>query len=494
MDYKQKKKKVRRKAHTVGILLFAAVILFFAVLGWILPLRPSVSQREKRELTKFPKFSISALMDGSYFSQISTWYSDTFPFRDAWVLADSGLESLRGIRTVQIIQGDTAKDEIPDAPMSGNSGGAQTETAPAEEESAEPVSLEAETENSGEVTEVSRTTAAAADSGSSTAVTTSASVSPAEPGTTAASSDASSDLPMVQGQVQNNLIISGDTAYGIYYFNLNAANTYIETVNRMAEELKGQTNVYCMLVPISSTLYVSRDTLDAAESSDEAKAMSYYYDSMNTDVKKVPILDTLMDHRDEYIYFRTDHHWNGRGAYYAACELLKAMGQTPHDLSEYQEMDFGGFLGSYYQSSLNVGLRANPDVINAFVPITCNTMTFTETDGTTLDWPIINDVSGYSEGQKYSTFAAGDNPYSVIHNPNVTNGRSAVVIKESYGNAVIPFLTDYYQDLYWFDYRYYNGSITQFIEENGIDDLIFINATEPISSIEQVQRMSGLLP
>ena len=137
MDYKQKKKKVRRKAHTVGILLFAAVILFFAVLGWILPLRPSVSQREKRELTKFPKFSISALMDGSYFSQISTWYSDTFPFRDAWVLADSGLESLRGIRTVQIIQGDTAKDEIPDAPMSGNSGGAQTETAPAEEESAE---------------------------------------------------------------------------------------------------------------------------------------------------------------------------------------------------------------------------------------------------------------------------------------------------------------------------------------------------------------------
>ena len=222
--------------------------------------------------------------------------------------------------------------------------------------------------------------------------------------------------------------------------------------------------------------------------------MSYYYDSMNTDVKKVPILDTLMDHRDEYIYFRTDHHWNGRGAYYAACELLKAMGQTPHDLSEYQEMDFGGFLGSYYQSSLNVGLRANPDVINAFVPITCNTMTFTETDGTTLDWPIINDVSGYSEGQKYSTFAAGDNPYSVIHNPNVTNGRSAVVIKESYGNAVIPFLTDYYQDLYWFDYRYYNGSITQFIEENGIDDLIFINATEPISSIEQVQRMSGLLP
>lgn len=488
-DFNEEREKIRRKSRLFGFVLFAAVLVFFFVLGLILPLRPAVSEQENRKLAEFPEFSLSAVMDGTYFSDISKWYSDTFPGRDLWVQADSKVKSLYGIRTVQVIQGDTTKDEIPDTPRSDSGQTAEAEET-AEETGNEPAEAQTAEETSAETEPGAETESAEEDNGPSGTVSE---TTAGEEQTSAVSGDGD-DLPMIQGQVQDNLIVDGDTAYGIYYFNLDAANIYIDTVNRAASELSGQTDVYCMLVPISSTVYVSRDTLDAAGASDEEQAISYYYGSMSDSVNTVSILDTLREHRDEYIYFRTDHHWNGRGAYYAACRLLEEMGQTPHDLSEYQEMDFDGFLGSYYQSSLNEGLASNPDVVNAFVPITYNLMTYTRTDGTKIDWPIINDVTSYRAGQKYSAFAAGDNPFSEIHNPNVQNGRSAVVIKESYGNAVIPFLTDYYEDLYWIDYRYYNGNVIQFVRENGIDDLIFINAGEPISSVNQVNRLSALIP
>ena len=67
------------------------VIPFFIVLGvltvasFIIPLRPTVSHIEKRNLAEFPEFSMEALTSGDYFDDISTWFSDTFPGREGWL-------------------------------------------------------------------------------------------------------------------------------------------------------------------------------------------------------------------------------------------------------------------------------------------------------------------------------------------------------------------------------------------------------------------------
>ena len=109
-------------------------------------------------------------------------------------------------------------------------------------------------------------------------------------------------------------------------------------------------------------------------------------------------------------------------------------------------------------------------------------MTYTDKDGKEYKWPIVNDVSKYKDNAKYSTFVAGDNPYSVITNENSASNESCVVIKESYGNAMIPFLVDHYKNIYIVDYRYYKGNIINLVKKKKINDVVFINNAEAINN------------
>ena len=47
--------------------------------------------------------------------------------------------------------------------------------------------------------------------------------------------------------------------------------------------------------------------------------------------RSVDVRQTLAEHKDEYIYYRTDHHWTSLGAYYAYQQLCGALGLTPFD-------------------------------------------------------------------------------------------------------------------------------------------------------------------
>lgn len=93
-------------------------------------------------------------------------------------------------------------------------------------------------------------------------------------------------------------------------------------------------------------------------------------------------------------------------------------------------------------------------------------------DGQSYDWKIINDVSDYPNTELYATFAGGDNPFSYAHNESITDGSSVVVIKDSYGNAFIPWLVDHYEHIYWIDVRYTSNTISQMVEDYGIQDVI----------------------
>ena len=103
----------------------------------------------------------------------------------------------------------------------------------------------------------------------------------------------------------------------------------------------------------------------------------------------------------------------------------------------------------------------------------------------------VADGSTYDRGSKYSCFIGGDNPYSVIQNPELQDGSSCVVIKESYGNAFVPFLVDHYQTVHVVDYRYFVGNIPEFVAQNNVQDVIFVNNADAISEAA-VGYMSGL--
>ena len=160
---------------------------------------------------------------------------------------------------------------------------------------------------------------------------------------------------------------------------------------------------------------------------------------MNSKVKTVDTFDTLKNHNSEYIYFRTDHHWTALGAYYAYEDFCKARGFTPTPLSDFETVEYPNFVGTFYASSNQVqALKDNPDTVIGYIPKSTNDMFFIDSSGQRIDWRIVNDVSDYDSAAKYSAFAAADQMYAQIDNPTLSDGSSCVVIKESFGNAMIP--------------------------------------------------------
>lgn len=262
------------------------------------------------------------------------------------------------------------------------------------------------------------------------------------------------------------------------------ATLYAQTVNKVADTLAGKVNVYSLIIPTSYGIMVPDDIkAQFSDFTDQGVTINQVYEKMTSNVIPVKVYNNLMQHRDEYLYFRTDHHWNGIGAYYAYEVFCKTKGLTPYTLEQRAEHQYEGFLGTLYKLSSNDPGLMPADTVYAYSPYSPSvSMTFYSSDGSATDWPVISDVTDWASSSKYNTFAGGDNPLTVFNNPDVTDGSVCVIVKESYGNALLPYLADHYSTVYEIDYRYWSGNIIDYVNEVGADDLIFANNMMMIST------------
>lgn len=277
----------------------------------------------------------------------------------------------------------------------------------------------------------------------------------------------------------------GDTGYEMYSYVDSTAKKYADNVNAVADALAGKANVYMLPIPLSSGVSLPDDLYGKDIFADQKAAEQKIIGYMNGNVKSVALYDALLAHRTEYIYFRTDHHWTATGAYYAYEQFCKAKGITPTPISSYKVDEYDGFLGTFYRdSSQNATMGANPDKVVAYHPLSTEaTLDYGDSENASLTrGKIIYDESDAPASLKYGAFITGDNAYSIINNPDVTNGSSCIVVKESFGNAFVPFLTDHYQTIYVLDYRYWKGSISQFAQSKGVQDVLFVNNLSAIRS------------
>ena len=485
---KKRLKVERNHQEMVKVGVFGGILAIGCLVGCLAFARPSQSALEKRNLTEKPAFSISALLDGSYLDQYQTWYSDTYPGREKLLKLYAGIKSLYGFRT-ESVHGDIGQaDEIPTIPSSSGSDSNQTEPdvtiSPSSDGTDTTETLPAETEPVETAdTSATETVPAETTPGDTTPVT-----QPSVSGETQPENQAT-DFEQNYGAVY----VKGSRGIGLFYFNLNAANTYIDTMNRAADRLSSTGSVYCLLAPTAIEFYMDDALKASLGASSETDTFSYIYGSLNANVKQVSVIDALKAHTDEYIYFNTDHHWTALGAYYAYQQFCSVKGITASDLAGFEKKEFPGFLGSFYTNSMAESLLNNPDTVYAYVPHGTNTLQATQRDGTILNWYVVNDVSSYNAYNKYSTFIAGDNPYTIINNPAITDGSSCLIIKESYGNAFTPFLVDHYQTVHIIDYRYYSGDIAEFAKENNITDVIFLNNADAISDSNSMEQLSSLI-
>lgn len=450
MDKEKKTTKKQQTAKIRRISYFCASVLFVITLAAMLGLsldfadRASFSESEKRELAKFPKFTFSSLFSGEYFDGINLWFSDTFPFRDSFVSSSVKIKTLFGLRQSIHNFSENQGDAIPEA---------EDKT-------------KGDTQDFVDIQVVEPSKSANNDD----------LMKPALPnagteGATAAQGEGDNVITQSLGAIY----IYGNTAYEYYNFSQSTADEYIRAVNKAADEAKANNiNLYNMIIPTSIDITLNENTRKKLNSSDQKDAINYMYSKMNQNVKTVRIFDLLKAHKDEYLYFRTDHHWTALGAYYAYAQFITDKGGVYEPLSNFTQYEFSPYLGSFYTGSeKNPALEQMPDTVFAYNPkYNIDFKMRQKGDTEYISWPLISDATDYAESYKYLCFIGGDNPISVIENKDMESGETCVLVKESFGNAFAPYLACNYKYVYVIDYRHFDGDITDFAKEKGATDII----------------------
>lgn len=293
--------------------------------------------------------------------------------------------------------------------------------------------------------------------------------------------------------------IVDNMAYEYYGYDRSAAEYYASLVSKTAQKLKGQTSVYSLIIPTAIGIVFPDNLVEKYSKTYERQGerMEQIFAMMDDSVIPVNCYENMMQHRDEYLYFRTDWHWNGIGAYYAYETFCKTKGITPYTMEQRKLSTFDGYLGALYQQtcSKDSALAQTPDTVYAYHPYSENAyMYFTDSRGNRYSWNIITDVSGNSADAKYYTYAASDQPFAEFYNPDVTDGSVAIIVKESFGNALMSYFVDHYSTVYEIDYRYWSGDLVAFAQEVGADDIIFANNIGMIRSNYLIGLMDRIIP
>lgn len=294
-----------------------------------------------------------------------------------------------------------------------------------------------------------------------------------------------------------DLMTADGAGYEYYHFDESATNDYITAVASAASSLSGSATLYNLVVPTSMDVmlpesYIADQQID---SSQQSKALdSYIIPSINAmapDVKTVPLYTALRQRCDQYIYFRTDRTWTQQGAYYAYREFCGAKGVQPLELDQFEKKEYSGFMGGFAAQAGEERFIA--DTVEAYLPGGATSLRFTDQNGeVNEDWAVISNGENYSSSLLYLIFAAGDQPYKVLENSDISDGSACVVVQDSFGNFFIPFLTQHYQYVYAVDYRYYQGSVPQLVSDTGASDVILLNHILATSSADGVSSLSGL--
>lgn len=471
-----------KKLYTVLLALLVSAAMLVGL--WSLVDKdPTESATENRKLAQKPVFSFSRLFDGSYVSELETYYSDTFPGREALLQANKKLNKFYyfgGSKDNNLLvldfqgggmeQGGEALEPIPEQTQPSQT---ETPSEPAKP-AVGPAQIPQEPEQQPEQ-------------------------KPEEP-------PAKEEEPEDENYVSDgSLVIVGDNAMDVPTASNSTIKKYAAAINNIHNALGDDVKVVSLVTPNSAEFYAPRDY--QTESHNQQAMIDLCYGEMDMDVVTVDAYSKLEKHENEYIFFRTDHHWTALGAYYAYQAFCETMGLDAVPLQRFETGKYENFLGSMYtwtsQYPQSEALKNNPDTVTYYLPVVeTKARYFADADiENSTAYPVSVVYQGITEDQsnKYMCFLGGDHPATVVECG--VEGPTCVVLKESYGNAFIPFLTSHYSKIIVIDPREFNRQgqptldLTAFVEQHQVDEVIVINYPFMINNeyyITWLNRLVGI--
>ena len=193
-----------------------------------------------------------------------------------------------------------------------------------------------------------------------------------------------------------------------------------------------------------------------------------------TGLPTVDMLGALSEHAAEPIYYRTDHHWTTRGAFYGANALLEALGRDPLEESSFRlETASTDFNGTLYSTS---GIHwLMPDTIEYWVP--GDGLNVTTWKSGRAEPGELYDRSYLEHKDQYSSFLGGNQPLCVIENPDIRDGSKILLIRDSYSDSLASFLAQRFAQVHLIDLRYYHASVAEYMAQHSIKTAAVLYST-----------------
>jgi len=514
--------------------------------------RPVRSEVEGRELARLPEFSVKTLLDGTYFSGVSLFVSDTFLYRDDLVTLSKKMDMLKGMNytlgdggdfvvlgpTGQPTTGDSdVSDKISEALDNLKNNETSTddeETTPGYTPGGEIVDDLDETQGNEQTPPENVVTAihlskkslrltigsgavvSATVESNSTEVASvrwsvsdknivSVSINPTggidvkglTEGTctlTCSYNDeiketceitviAINSVTTIPNDEQadfltNGMFILGDAVYTQAYYNQSGAKSFANTASYYKTLFGENTRVSTVVIPVSSMVVADKDDVKNTVQ-DQNNILKKMKELMEPSINFVNVYPKMFAHRDEYLFFKSDHHWTGLGAYYAYAAFAESIGLTPTPLDEFNYSIINDkYSGSLYSYTHDERVKEFVDTIEAYTTKKPLSMTVTGATGMTSTYN-----SCVVAGNKtYVTFIAGDNPYTVINVPENPQDKNILVLKDSFGNAFVPYLCEHYGNIIVVDVRYSSFNIYEQLRDYGLTDIVFVNNIQAANS------------
>ncbi len=242
---------------------------------------------------------------------------------------------------------------------------------------------------------------------------------------------------------------------------------FSKMLNVYADSLKGRARVFSCVAPLSSAFIPLPQYEHYAERNEET--LQAIKANLNPGVYFADILGEMNQHYNEYLWYGSDHHWTGLGAYYGYVAFCKAAGITPVPLGNMEKKVKSGFLGSLYELTRDQSVRDNPDLVETYIPPGIETQAVRYNP---YDFKYPQKTRVFCNSANYSTFICGDAPLIKI-TTNVKNGKKVAVVKNSMGNAFVVYLISHYEEIYVVDFRYSKHNLLKIMNDAQVNDLVF---------------------
>ena len=298
------------------------------------------------------------------------------------------------------------------------------------------------------------------------------------------------------GYLANAIYVWNNHGFELFGGTADSVLGYSDLVNDLSGRLPDM-DVYSMIIPNHTEMGLPARLKDSGEAptNSQADTIKSAYSAMDKNkVTPVNCYNYLSEHCNEYIYFNSDHHWTGLGSYYAYTAFADAQGLPRLSLSDCEDATIEGFTGTLNQNA--PGLEE--DTVHYWRFPYSVEMDITDSSGNTqsYDSPYFENEEGGT--LSYGVFIYGDNPLTVMRSSseNARSGKKIAVIKESYGNAFVPYLTYNYEEVHVCDLRSFreasSDDFATYCRKNGITDVLFLNGVMSTNNGDHLDSMENM--